>query len=93
MRPPAAIPAAPREGQVAGEVRTEFWCATATKSPGRPGEGYEYSKGRFVVPTKQDFEAAAVEKTKRVDIIDFVEASETTIATSKHKLRGASHGW
>lgn len=39
-------------------------------------KGYEYSKGRFVVLTKQDFEAAAVEKTKRVDIIDFVEASE-----------------
>lgn len=39
-------------------------------------KGYEYTKGRFVVLTKEDFEAAAVEKTKRVDIIDFVDASE-----------------
>src|SRR5262245_7883933 len=39
-------------------------------------KGYEYSKGHFVVLTKQDFKAAAVEKTKTVDIIDFVEAEE-----------------
>jgi len=39
-------------------------------------KGYEYTKGRFVVLTKEDFETAAVEKTKRVDIIDFVEATE-----------------
>jgi DNA end-binding protein Ku len=39
-------------------------------------KGYEYAKGRFVVMTKEDFEAAAVEKTRTVDIIDFVEADE-----------------
>jgi DNA end-binding protein Ku len=39
-------------------------------------KGYEYSKGKFVILTKEDFEAAAVEKTKRIDILDFVEASE-----------------
>jgi DNA end-binding protein Ku len=39
-------------------------------------KGYEYSKGRFVVITKDDFRAAAVEKTRRVDIIDFVRAEE-----------------
>ena len=39
-------------------------------------KGYEYAKGQFVVITKQDFQAAAVEKTRRVDIIDFVNASE-----------------
>lgn len=39
-------------------------------------KGYEYSKGRFVVLTKKDFEAAALEKTRRVDIIDFVKAEE-----------------
>jgi DNA end-binding protein Ku len=39
-------------------------------------KGYEYAKGRFVVLTKDDFKAAAVEKTKRVDILDFVEAQE-----------------
>jgi DNA end-binding protein Ku len=39
-------------------------------------KGYEYAKGRFVVMTKEDFQAAAVEKTRTVDIIDFVEADE-----------------
>jgi DNA end-binding protein Ku len=39
-------------------------------------KGYEYAKGRFVVLTKEDFRAAAVEKTHRVDIIDFVTAAD-----------------
>jgi DNA end-binding protein Ku len=39
-------------------------------------KGYEYSKGHFVVVTKEDFQAAAVEKTRTVDIIDFVDADE-----------------
>src|SRR3989442_2563826 len=39
-------------------------------------KGYEYSKGHFVVLTKEDFQAAAVEKTRAVDIIDFVKAEE-----------------
>src|SRR5882762_5543520 len=39
-------------------------------------KGYEYEKGRFVVLTKEDFKAAAVEKTRTVDIIDFVKAEE-----------------
>jgi len=39
-------------------------------------KGFEYSKGRFVVVTKDDFEAAALEKTRTVDIIDFVKAEE-----------------
>src|SRR3954470_20312325 len=38
-------------------------------------KGYEYAKGQFVVLTKDDFRAAALEKTKRVDIVDFVKAS------------------
>jgi DNA end-binding protein Ku len=37
-------------------------------------KGYEYSKGHFVVLTKEDFRAAALEKTRTVDIIDFVNA-------------------
>jgi DNA end-binding protein Ku len=36
--------------------------------------GYEYEKGRFVVLTKEDFTAAALEKTRRIDILDFVKA-------------------
>jgi DNA end-binding protein Ku len=39
-------------------------------------KGYEYAKGRFVVLTKEDFQAAAVEKTRKVDIIDFVRSQE-----------------
>ena len=37
-------------------------------------KGYEYSKGHFVILTKKDFAAAAVEKTRRIDILDFVSA-------------------
>src|ERR1051326_574663 len=40
------------------------------------GKGYEIEKGRFVVLTKDDFKAAAVEKTQTVDILDFVKAEE-----------------
>lgn len=39
-------------------------------------KGYEYQKGRFVVLTKEDFQAAALEKTRTIDIIDFVKAEE-----------------
>jgi DNA end-binding protein Ku len=39
-------------------------------------KGYEYAKGRFVVITKEDFRAAALEKTRTVDIIDFVKSDE-----------------
>src|SRR5262252_1183399 len=39
-------------------------------------KGYEYAKGHFVVLTKEDFQAAAVEKTRTVDIVDFVKAEE-----------------
>jgi DNA end-binding protein Ku len=39
-------------------------------------KGYEYEKGHFVVLTKDDFKAAAVEKTRTIDIIDFVKADE-----------------
>jgi len=39
-------------------------------------KGYEYEKGHFVVLTKEDFAAAALEKTRTIDIIDFVDAEE-----------------
>src|SRR5712671_6900919 len=39
-------------------------------------KGYEYAKGQFVAVTKEDFQAAAVEKTRTVDIIDFVKTDE-----------------
>jgi DNA end-binding protein Ku len=37
-------------------------------------KGYEYAKGHFVVLTKDDFKAAALEKTRTIDIVDFVKA-------------------
>ena len=39
-------------------------------------KGYEYSKGQFVVLTKDDFKTAALEKTKTIDILDFVDPKE-----------------
>jgi DNA end-binding protein Ku len=39
-------------------------------------KGYEYEKGRFVTLTKEDFEAAALEKTKTIDILDFVKSEQ-----------------
>jgi len=39
-------------------------------------KGYEYAKGKFVVVTKDDFQTAAVEKSKTIDILDFVPADD-----------------
>ena len=39
-------------------------------------KGYEIEKGHFVVLTKDDFKAAALEKTQTVDILDFVKAED-----------------
>ena len=39
-------------------------------------KGYEYEKGQFVVLTKEDFRSAALEKTKTIDILDFVDPKE-----------------
>ena len=39
-------------------------------------KGYEYQKGRFVALTKDDFQTAALEKTRTVDILDFVKADD-----------------
>lgn len=39
-------------------------------------KGFEYEKGQFVVLTKDDFKTAALEKTKTVDILDFVDPKE-----------------
>jgi DNA end-binding protein Ku len=39
-------------------------------------KGFEYQKGRFVVLTKEDFRAAALEKSRTVDIRSFVKPDE-----------------
>ena len=39
-------------------------------------KGYEYQRGHFVVLTKEDFKAAALEKSRTVDIRSFVKPDE-----------------
>jgi DNA end-binding protein Ku len=36
-------------------------------------KGYEYAKGQFVVLTKDDFETAALEKSRTIEILEFVD--------------------
>ncbi len=39
-------------------------------------KGYEYEKGRFVILSKEDFQAAALEKSRTVDIRSFVKGTD-----------------
>ena len=39
-------------------------------------KGYEYRKGKFVILTKEDFKAAALEKSRTIDIKTFVNGSD-----------------
>ena len=75
-RSPAAVPPAAREGRIAGSLRAGL------PAEGKPVawedlvKGYEYEKGQFVVLTKDDFKTAALEKTKTIDILDFVDPKD-----------------
>jgi DNA end-binding protein Ku len=59
-------------------VRYERVCQSEGKPVGWEDlvKGYEYEKGQFVVITKDDFKTAALEKTKTIDILDFVDPAE-----------------
>jgi DNA end-binding protein Ku len=59
-------------------VRYERVCQTEGKPVGWEDlvKGYEYQKGQFVIVTKDDFKTAALEKTKTIDILDFVDPKE-----------------
>jgi len=59
-------------------VHYERVCAVEGKPVGWEDlvKGYEYEKGQFVVLSKDDFKTAALEKTKTVDILDFVSPDE-----------------
>lgn len=37
-------------------------------------KGYEYAKGQFIVLSKDDFQTAALEKSRTIEILEFVEA-------------------
>jgi DNA end-binding protein Ku len=39
-------------------------------------KGYEYEKGKFVILTKEDFKAAALEKSRTIDIKTFVKGGD-----------------
>jgi DNA end-binding protein Ku len=39
-------------------------------------KGYEYSKGKYVIITDEDFKTAAVESSKTLEIVDFVQEEE-----------------
>ena len=39
-------------------------------------KGYEHEKGKFVVMTDEDFQAAAIESSRTIDILDFVKEAE-----------------
>lgn len=56
-------------------VRYERVCQTEGKPVAWEDlvKGFEYEKGHFVVLTKDDFKTAALEKTKTIDILDFVD--------------------
>lgn len=59
-------------------VQYERICQTEGKPVGWEDlvKGYEYEKGQFVILTKDDFKTAALEKTKTVDILDFVDPTD-----------------
>ena len=59
-------------------IKYERVCRSEGKAVGWDDlvKGYEYEKGQFVVLTKDDFKTAAIEKTKTVDILDFVDPAE-----------------
>ncbi|HTI38534.1 MAG TPA: Ku protein [Vicinamibacterales bacterium] len=59
-------------------VRYERVCQTEGKPVAWEDlvKGFEYAKGQFVVLTKDDFKTAAVEKTKTIDILDFVNPAQ-----------------
>ena len=39
-------------------------------------KGYEYSKGKYVVMEEEDFKAAALEASRTIDILDFVDLEQ-----------------
>lgn len=57
-------------------------------------KGYEYERGRFVVLTKEDFRAAALEKTRTIDIRAFVsgEAIDDRFFETSYYLLPAKGG-
>ena len=49
-------------------------------------KGYEYEKGKYVVMKDEDFKAAAIEKSKTIDILDFVKEGRSIRAISRRLI-------
>jgi DNA end-binding protein Ku len=54
-------------------------------------KGFEYTKGHFMVLTKDDFETAALEKDRTITILDFVPGTaRTCCGSSRPNARAGS---
>ena len=73
-------------------VRYERVCQTEGKPVAWEDlvKGYEYEKGHFVVLTKDDFKTAALEKTKTIDILDFVDPTADRRAVLRDAVLSAA---
>ena len=67
------LPDAARQGPIAHQFRARLSKGRRDRRVEDLVKGYEYQRGRYVVLTKEDFTAAALEKTRRIDILDFVK--------------------
>ena len=74
-RPPP-LQAPPRQGPLAGRVPARLPERRQGDRREDIVKGYQYEPGQFVVLTKDDFESAALEKSRTVHVLDFVKQSE-----------------
>ena len=66
----------PTRKTTAGPVQR---CVLTASRPGRISVRGRDIEGPFVVLTKEDFKTAAVEKTRTIDVIDFVKGERSTM--------------
>ncbi|HWJ03986.1 MAG TPA: Ku protein [Verrucomicrobiae bacterium] len=59
-------------------IKYEKRCPTCDEvvSPEEIVRGYEYEKGKYVIMREEDFDDIAIEQTRTVDIIDFVDLAD-----------------
>ena len=74
-RPSAPIPPVDSQGSGACEVRARLREDAQAGRMERPRQGIRIRQRAYVL-TPEDFEAAALEKTRTIDILDFVKAEE-----------------
>jgi DNA end-binding protein Ku len=78
---PAVKDSRPRFRMLHAKDRSPISLERVCRKDGKPVawqdlvRGYEYQKGRYVVLTREDFAAAAVERSRRIEILDFVDVA------------------